>query len=273
MRILKLRLSNLNSLTGSWELDFTDPAFADGIFAITGPTGAGKTTILDALCLALYGSTPRLGKITQSSNEIMSRQRDSCFAEVDFVAEQGGFRCSWHQHRSRTGRLRAAKRELARLDGQILAEKIKDVEAQIEELTGMDAERFTRSMLLAQGRFDAFLQAPPDKRAPILEQITGTELYSRISIRVHERCKAEKEAQQRLQEQADALRLLTAEEESELQQKLADLNQEEAKLKSEAEQLAAALAWLKKSRPCGRSWPRSASSKLGWQQSGRTLLL
>ncbi|CAK8717640.1 hypothetical protein GCAAIG_07080 [Candidatus Electronema halotolerans] len=246
MRILKLRLSNLNSLTGSWELDFTDPAFADGIFAITGPTGAGKTTILDALCLALYGSTPRLGKITQSSNEIMSRQRDSCFAEVDFVAEQGGFRCSWHQHRSRTGRLRAAKRELARLDGQILAEKIKDVEAQIEELTGMDAERFTRSMLLAQGRFDAFLQAPPDKRAPILEQITGTELYSRISIRVHERCKAEKEAQQRLQEQADALRLLTAEEESELQQKLADLNQEEAKLKSEAEQLAAALAWLKK---------------------------
>ncbi len=246
MRILKLRLSNLNSLTGSWELDFTAPAFADGIFAITGPTGAGKSTILDALCLALYGSTPRLGKITQSSNEIMSRQRDSCFAEVDFIAEQGGFRCSWHQHRSRTGRLQAAKRELARLDGQILAEKIKDVEAQIEELTGLDAERFNRSMLLAQGRFDAFLQAPPDKRAPILEQITGTELYSRISIRVHERCKAEKEAQQQLQKQADDLRLLTAEEETDLQQKLSALNQEEAKLKAEAEQLAAALAWLDK---------------------------
>ncbi len=246
MRILKLRLSNLNSLTGNWELDFTGPAFADGIFAITGPTGAGKTTILDALCLALYGSTPRLGRITQGNNEIMSRQSGECFAEVDFATEQGGFRCRWDQHRSRTGRLQAAKRELARLDGRILAEKVREVETKVEELTGMDAERFTRSMLLAQGKFDAFLQAPPDKRAPILEQITGTELYSCISIRVHERCKAEKEAQRQLQEQADALRLLTAEEEAGLRQKLTDLHCEEAKLKTEADQLTALLACLEK---------------------------
>ncbi|MGD9822321.1 MAG: AAA family ATPase, partial [Aminobacteriaceae bacterium] len=54
MRIEKIRFRNLNSLVGEWEIDLTHPAFAsEGIFAITGPTGSGKTTILDAVCLAL----------------------------------------------------------------------------------------------------------------------------------------------------------------------------------------------------------------------------
>ena len=74
MKILNLRFKNLNSLAGEWFIDFTEPSFVtDGIFAITGPTGSGKTTILDAICLALYGSTPRLDRVTKSSNEIMSR--------------------------------------------------------------------------------------------------------------------------------------------------------------------------------------------------------
>jgi exonuclease SbcC len=249
MRILKLRLHNLNSLTGKWELDFTGPAFADGIFAITGPTGAGKTTILDALCLALYGSTPRLGKVTQSGNEIMSRQTGECTAEVEFSTESGAYRCSWSQHRTRKkpgGLLQPPKRELSLLTGQILADSVKEVEAKVEEITGMDAERFTRSMLLAQGKFDAFLQAPPDKRAPILEQITGTGLYSQISIRVHERCKAETDRQKQLQEQANALQLLASDEEAVLRQELIGLQAEEARLKTESKRLAEALAWLTK---------------------------
>src|SRR5690606_10198788 len=117
MRILNIRFKNLNSLVGEWAIDLEDPAYiGDGIFAITGPTGAGKSTILDAICLALYGRTPRLGKITKSTNEIMSRQTGECFAEVVFETALGRFRCHWSQHRARRkaeGDLQFPKHEIA----------------------------------------------------------------------------------------------------------------------------------------------------------------
>src|SRR5512137_678385 len=192
MKILQIRFKNLNSLVGEWQIDLMHPAFAsDGIFAITGPTGAGKTTILDAICLALYGRTPRLNKVTKSGNEIMSRQTGECFAEVTFETQKGRFRCHWSQHRARKqpdGDLQQARHEIVDAEtGAVLESKITQVGELVEKVTGMDFERFTRSMLLAQGGFTAFLQASPDARAPILEQITGTEVYSQISIKVHER--------------------------------------------------------------------------------------
>lgn len=191
MRILQLSFKNLNSLAGEWQIDFTHPDFvSSGIFAITGPTGAGKTTILDAICLALYGQTPRLSKITQNDNEIISRQTGECFAEVAFETAKGRFRCHWSQHRSRKrvdGQLQAPKHEIVEADsGKIIESKLAAVTKRVEDVTGMDFDRFTRSMLLAQGGFAAFLQATPDKRAPILEQITGTAIYSQISMKVHE---------------------------------------------------------------------------------------
>ena len=83
MQIIKLTLKNLNSLVGTWQIDFTNPSFKDaGIFAITGQTGAGKTTILDAICLALYGETPRINNISNNSNDTMRRRTAERSAEV-----------------------------------------------------------------------------------------------------------------------------------------------------------------------------------------------
>lgn len=248
MKILQLRFKNLNSLVGEWQIDFTDPAFAaEGIFAITGPTGAGKSSILDAICLALYGRTPRLGRITKSSNEIMSRQTGECFAEVTFATQDGQYRCHWSQHRSRRraeGELQQPKQEIANaLSGEVLEWKLREVEEAVISITGMDFERFTRSVLLAQGGFAAFLQAAPDARAPILEQITGTEIYSHISMRVHAMQREQRDQLVILQAQHEGFRLLTAEEERALNEQLAQLGEQKQQLTGAVERLAETVSW------------------------------
>ncbi|MDD5154177.1 MAG: AAA family ATPase, partial [Desulfovibrionales bacterium] len=249
MRILGVRFKNLNSLTGEWQVDFTHPDYSsDGIFAITGPTGSGKTTILDAICLGLYGRTPRLDKVTKSSNEIMSRQTGECFAEVTFETQKGRFRCHWSQYRARKrsdGALQQAKHEIADADsGAILESKINQVGEFIEKATGMDFERFTRSMLLAQGGFAAFLQAPPDERAPILEQITGTEIYSRISVKVHQRRTEEHNKLEILQAELKGIQVLSEDEERDLQTGLTEKQRQETELAGKMKEVEKALTWI-----------------------------
>ena len=249
MRIQRVRFKNLNSLVEEWDIDLTHPAFsADGIFAITGPTGAGKTTILDAVCLALYGRTPRLTKVTKSGNEIMSRQTGDCFAEVTFETQTGRFRCHWSQHRARKkpdGDLQAPRHEIADADsGRILETKILEVAKQIETATGMDFERFTRSMLLAQGGFAAFLQAAPDDRAPILEQVTGTEIYSLISIRVHERRSEERKKLETLLSELAGMQVLSDEDERRLVVDLEQKTIQDTEVGRRIALTSQAVAWL-----------------------------
>ena len=246
MRIHTICLANLNALTGTWEIDLDHPAYNDNIYALTGPTGAGKTTILDAISLALYGRTPRLARIGKAGNEIMSRHSGTCHAEITFSTRTGRYRSHWSQHRARRkagGELQNPKHELADAEsGELLATGLKDVAAAIERLTGMDYQRFTRAMLLAQGDFAAFLRAAPDERAPLLEQITGTEIYSRISIAVHERLRDALEQQRQLATETAGITPLDAATHTALTQESAALQKQLAALATRQQQTAAALA-------------------------------
>ena len=246
MRIHTIRLANLNALTGTWEIDLDHPAYSDNIYALAGPTGAGKTTILDAISLALYGRTPRLARIGKAGNEIMSRHSGTCHAEITFSTRTGRYRSHWSQHRARRkagGELQNPKHELADAEsGELLATGLKDVAAAIERLTGMDYQRFTRAMLLAQGDFAAFLRAVPDERAPLLEQITGTEIYSRISIAVHERLRDALEQQRQLATETAGITPLDAATHTALTQESTALQKQLAALATRQQQTAAALA-------------------------------
>ncbi|MFC0035858.1 AAA family ATPase [Cardiobacterium valvarum] len=249
MRIEHIRLHNLNSLVGTWEIDLTAPAYRDdNLYAITGPTGAGKTTILDAICLALYGRTPRLARINKNTNDIMSRHTGTCFAEATIAVHDRRYRCYWSQHRARRradGELQNPKHEIAdATSGQLLASSLKTTAATIEQLTGMDYSRFTRAMLLAQGEFAAYLQATPDERAPLLEQITGTAIYSQLSIRAHENYKAARDTLNTLQAETAGITLLTADETAALEAERDTARHAAATLATTQQQTAAALAWL-----------------------------
>jgi len=239
MKILRLRFENINALKNAWQLDFTKAPFdSNGLFAITGATGAGKTSILDAICLALYHQTPRLNassgaNISKKQNQLMTRFTAHCMAEVEFEVKGQVYRAFWSQKRARNkvdGNLLDPKAELALVDGTIIAEKLTAVRNKIAEITGLDFSRFRKSMMLSQGEFAAFLNAPANDRAQLLEQLTGTEIYGDISKQVFENHKSAEKLLQITQAKAETVSLLTA-------QALSDLHTEKVRSEEQSEQI------------------------------------
>lgn len=239
MKILKLTFENISALKGKWQIDFSNEAFAaNTLFAITGATGAGKTSVLDAICLALYAETPRL-KISPNHNELMSIGTTHASSEVIVKVNEKIYRVSWQQRRANQksdGKLQAVKRELAELchiddeQGVILEEKASLVNKRIEEILGMTMVQFTRSVMLVQGDFAAFLQSESEQRGEILEQITGTQIYAQIGKAAHEKHKSQKDLLKELNTKLGEVQLLDKAEFDKLSQDLSAADSEKQQL-------------------------------------------
>ncbi|MEZ4468453.1 MAG: AAA family ATPase [bacterium] len=230
MRILAIRGENLASLR-EFEVDLEALDAVGGVFAITGPTGAGKSTLLDALCLALYDRTPRLdgrsrvqiGRAGDEQNHlgdtdvrtILRRGAGAGYAEVDFAGRDGGqYRARWSCHRARgkpDGRLQAQSMSLRDLDGRELTGAGKrETLGLIEDKVGLDFDQFRRSVLLAQGEFDAFLRAQSADRGALMERMTGTGIYRQLSCAAHARARDAQEALARLHDRLGERTVLSA---------------------------------------------------------------
>ena len=240
MKIVAIRGKNIASLEGEFEVDFTsDPLASANIFAISGPTGAGKSSLLDTMCLALFARTPRTDQakelnvrlkdisedaLVQSDPRFLLRRGTATgYAETDFIALNGHrYRARWSVSRARekeSGRLQNPRLTLFNIDKEREEQGTRsDLQQRIVELIGLTFEQFTRSVLLAQNDFSTFLKAEQGEKAALLEKLTGTELYSQISKRIYEKNAEARAAFELIQTQISRIELLPKEEEKFLKQ-------------------------------------------------------
>lgn len=253
MKVLAVRGKNITSLE-QFELDFTERIFTQGggLFVITGPTGAGKSTLLDCICLALYGSTPRYdnnkqahqigspqeGKRLRASDprNLLRHGAGFGFAEVDFLGiDEKFYRTRWIVRRARNkavGNYLPPEWEIHELDEERIP--INDMSAKgstenknfLLSKIGLTLKQFSRSVFLAQGEFDAFLKAEGKERGELLEKMTGTEIYRKISARAFAKCKEIKLKLEELDEKRAKLKLLSRTEEDELKTNLVNYEQD-----------------------------------------------
>ncbi|MGA9705743.1 SbcC/MukB-like Walker B domain-containing protein [Pseudomonas sp.] len=267
MKILAIRLKNLASLAGPFEIDFTaEPLASAGLFAITGPTGAGKSTLLDALCLALFGAVPRLGDTGQAKmpdadsdisigdpRTLLRRGTGGGYAEVDFVGVSGRrYRARWEANRARdkaSGKLQNSRQSLIDLDSdQLLASQKTEYKTQLELALGLNFEQFTRAVLLAQSEFSAFLKANDNERSELLEKLTDTALYTQLGRRAFDKAKDARDAHKHLQDQATGVVPLAPEARAELDQQFDAAQQQLKAQQAQLKQLELQHTWLKELR-------------------------
>jgi exonuclease SbcC len=265
MKILAIRVKNLASLEGVFEIDFSkEPLKSAGIFAITGPTGAGKSTLLDAVCLALFSKTPRHvdaresgielqdgsnNKINQGDiRSILRKGSTDGYAEVEFIGIDGrAYKSVWSVRRARNradGSLQSDSITLTTLDtNTIFPEKKTETLNEISRLVGLNYEQFTRSVLLAQGDFTAFLKADKDEKSSLLEKLTGTDIYSEISKRIYEKTKKAELELSSLRKQMEGITLLTDEELLPLNEQKEILKKKISDLKVESDKIVDEINW------------------------------
>lgn len=256
MRILKIELQNINSLKSKTPIviDFESDLFKDvGLYAITGSTGAGKTTILDAITIALYHNVPRFNRSTVKANliDVVSYGANEAMARVSFENQTKQYEAHWSLRlTSKAGKPLANPKEEVRLKdlttGKIIAEKKTEVRIEVERMTQLNYNQFLRSAMLAQGEFAAFLSASSQEKGRLLEQITGEDIYKKIGDTIGSKIGDEKKKLDEIRSKINAEDLLTDEQRQELKAEQGLLKKELDNLLLEFNKLELVSNWFTK---------------------------
>jgi exonuclease SbcC len=246
MKIISIFFKNINSLEGEHRINFEQSPFTDtGVFAITGPNGSGKTSILDAITLALYGETYRFDR---PSEHVMTRHTSECFSEIEFALGQEKYRSVWRVQRDANGELLSPEMQLFHLNDQeeLLAATPHEANTRLAEITGMNFRNFTRSVMLAQGDFAAFLNALDSERMDILEKIVGTDIYADHKRDIETRLAEASQNLERIRRELTLIPIMDAAKREASEHDLHDFNEQFVELQAELNYLQAQQLALQK---------------------------
>jgi len=263
MKLQKLTIHNIASIEDA-TIDFEAQPLANSeVFLITGKTGSGKSTILDAICLALFATTPRLAGTqmqgdTKDGNadvtikdprQLMRRNTGEAFVSLTFTGSNGiHYEATWsiaRAYKKTTGALQSKSWQLKNIDTDFTYTKDKEISAEIQEAIGLDFGQFCRTTLLAQGEFTRFLNSKDDDKAEILEKITGVDIYSKIGKKVFEVTGQKKEDWVKAQQKVEGMSTMDEEDIAAKKEELAGYEALLEQVKKAGEEDKAKLQWIK----------------------------
>lgn len=275
MIIKKLEIHNIASIEDA-VIDFTGPVLGgEPLFLITGATGAGKTTILDAICLALYGDTPRFAGAGENTvklidrynavkgrhakervveeaeislnhkGQLLRRGAYEGWANLTFEVDDTDYLASWYvlrSYRRADGKLQDPKNTLRNLSTDLIVEK--NVKAEVTRVVGLSFDEFCRTTMLAQGEFTKFMQSTSREKSAILEKLTRTAYYSRISKRISSLCSERNTEYEKRKAQVEGITLLSDDQVAGLQSQMAALKAKDKELEAELRRVKTSREWL-----------------------------
>ena len=263
MKLQKLTIHNIASIEDAI-IDFeAQPLAGSEVFLITGKTGAGKSTILDAICLALFADTPRLentqmqGKTKDvdsklgldDTRQLMRRNTGEAYVSLTFTGSNGvHYEAQWKVWRSRnkpTGNLQDKSWSLKNIDTGNTIDKDVQIRAEMKAAIGLDFNQFCRTTLLAQGEFTKFLNSKDDEKAAILEKITGVDIYAKVGKKVFEVTGQKEQLWKDAKQQVEGIHTLSDDEVAAKKEEMAGIDAQYKALKETVDADKAKLQWIK----------------------------
>lgn len=282
MKIKKLTIHNIASIEDA-VIDFEAEPLADSeVFLITGKTGAGKSTILDAICLALYGDTPRLHDTQMQGatndnktavtigdpRQLMRRNTAECYVSLTFLGSNDiNYEATWgvaRAHKKVNGNIKSKSWTLKNCDTDQKLTKDNEIKKEISAAVGLDFNQFCRTTMLAQGEFTRFLNSQDNEKAEILEKITGVDIYSKIGAKVFELTRQKEQEWKEAQKMIEGVHTLTEEEREDRQTQIRALDDRLSALRTERDKEREKLDWINKDAQLDQE---TAKAEADWRKA------